>query len=217
MSPKRGIKLDQIVEFPDQTGLIGLPLLATGGTEFFGTTLYANDWSAVQLGSNASNSNGQLAAWPIPIPEPITVDALRINVSTAADAGDDVRMGIYTNDGLNGAPGALHATTTDVVIATTGTKDGTFTAVLLSPGLWWFAICGVNIDGSTNPKFRGAAPNQSGPYYVNHDIADNSFEHHAWGKSIGAVAALPDPFPTDAGWTGGNNSPGRIHVQARVA
>ncbi len=218
MSPKRGIKLDQILEFPDQIGLIGLKMLATGGTEFFGTTRYGSTWVTAQIRSTASASNGKLETWPIPVPEAITVDALRINVQTAADTNDDVRLGIYVGDGEGGRPSTLLATTADVPVDATGLQTATFTAVLLSPGLYWFAILGSNLDGSTNPLFRGASAdvNQPESYYANHAIASNSFEHHAWGFS-GQGATLPDPLPSNGAWEGGNNLPGLIYIQARVA
>ncbi len=215
MSPKRGIKLDQILEFPDQTGLIGLGMLATGGTEFFGTTRYATGWNTTTIRSTASASNGKLETWPIPVPEAITVDALRINVQTAADTNDDVRLGIYVGDGEGGRPATLLATTADVPVDATGLQTATFTAVLLSPGLYWFAILGSNIDGATNPVFRGDT-DVTVSYYANHDIAANTFEAHAWGFS-GQGATLPDPLSSNGFWEGGNNLPGLIYIQARVA
>ncbi len=217
MSPKRGIKVDQILEFPEQTGLIGLKMLATGGTEFFGTTLYSAAWTTSTLNSTVGNSDGMLVSWPIPIPEPITVDAMRINVQTAADAGDDVRLGIYQGDGVGGQPSTLVVQTADIPVDSTGAKTSTFTAVLLSPGLYWFAILGVNLDGVTNPVFRGDSANHPVPYFVDHDIGSNTFDDHAWGLDIGASSAMPDPFTSSAVWRGGNNAPGRIFVQARVA
>ena len=214
MSPKRGIKLDQILEFPEQVGMIGLGMLATGGTEFFGNTRYETAWNNVTLGSTAANSNGKLGAWPIPIVEPITVDAMRIQVQTAADTNDDVRLGIYLADGLNDRPSTLLATTTDLAIDTTGAKTGTFTAVLLSPGVYWFAIIGSNIDGATNPIFRGALDVHT-PYYTPNAIDSGNAERYSWGKSsVGST--LPDPFPSDASWQS-VASPGMVYLQARVA
>lgn len=216
MSPKRGIKLDQIDEFPEQVGMIGLNMLATGGTEFFGTSRYSIIWGSAQIGSTAANSNGVLSAWPIPIPEPITVDALRINVQTAADALDDVRLGIYQGDGKGGRPATLVVQTVDIAVDSTGVKTPTFTAVLLSPGLYWFAIQGSNIDGSTNPIFRGTGSPDFFPYYSNHDLVNNNFEEHIWSVG-GQGATMPSTFPSAGAWIGGSASQGLVYINARVA
>jgi hypothetical protein len=219
VSPKRGIRLDQVNKFPDLTGLQGLRILNTGGTEFFGTTRYATTWGFANLSSTPGNTDGFLMSWPIPVPEPVTVDALRIYVRTAADTGDDVALGIYVGDGIGGRPSTKLADTGDIAVDAVGTATGTFTAVLLSPGLYWFAILGTNIDGATNPQFAGEPANFGAQsYFPNHAIDDNNFDDHAWGADLGAAATLPDPFTTSgAVWAGGNNAPGLIFIQARVA
>ena len=219
MSPKRGIKIDQIKEFAEQSAFFGLKTLATGGTEFFGTQRYSNIWGTALIRSSASGADVTLAAWPIPIPEPVSVDALRITVSTAADAGDDVRLGIYVGDGVGGVPATLLTETTDIAVDSTGTKTATFTAVLLSPGLYWFAILGVNIDGVTTPIFRGSSAEATFlPYFADADIIDGNARNQAWvSLTQGAASAMPDPYATDAVWGGASNNPGLIYIQARVA
>ncbi len=212
MSPKRGTKLDQIVGFPDQVGIRGLGMLATGGTEFFGTTRYGAKWEDVLLGGSVAATNGRIKAWPIPIPEPVTVDALRIYVGTAADSGDQVRLGIYLGDGVGGQPSTLVAGTGLVAIDTTGTKDGTFTAITLSPGLYWFAILGANIVGVTVPAFRGTLADVHVPYFADNDIAGSSFENTAWGYDP-ETSTLPDPFGGAPSWA----TKELLYIQARVA
>ncbi len=213
--PKRGIKLDQIDEYPGQIGFSGLGMLDSG--DFFGTARYSSAWSNVQMANSAGVANGRLHSWPVPITEPVTVDALRFSVGTAADAGDEMRMGIYLGDGAGGRPATLIVQTADIAIDTTGDKTSTFTAVLLSPGLYWFAIQAVNVTGSTNPFFRGSGDVNWVSYYAARAVNTNNFSNHLWATS-GQGATMPTTYPFGAGWSGGvQSSGGLFYIQARVA
>jgi hypothetical protein len=207
---KRGIGVHEVrgmgLQLPDVLGM-----LTTGGTGFFGTAnLYGEDgWDNQTWASTAANSNERLRAWPIPIPRPITVDALRISVATAADSGDHVRLGIYLSDGAENQPSTLLVDTGDVLIDTGGTKTATFTALTLLPGLYWFAML-TDYTGATNPEFRGEN-NPHASYHHDMDIVNNNTQDCVWERT-GVVESLPDPFGTGT-WV--NRS--LTYIQARAA
>jgi hypothetical protein len=120
-------------------------------------------------------------------------------------------------DGDGNAPSTLVVDTGDVVIDSNGVKTGTFTAVTLYPGLYWFAIL-PDLAGATNPAFRCNNSGSGEPtpfYHYDMPIDDNASQSHAW-RVDGQGGTLPDPFPTSADWMTGN-TPDLIYIQARIA
>jgi hypothetical protein len=213
--PKRGIRLSELrgtqMQVPDTLGM-----LATGGTDFFGTcNLYGSDlWQTAKINALASLTDGRIVAYPIPIPRKVSVDALRINVSTAADSGDKVRLGIYAGNGAGGRPRTLIVDAGDTLIDTTGVKTTTFTAVTLTPGLHWFALLAI-VAGSTGPQWRGT---QTPITNYSHDHPIVSGTRGVWTISTDTgFTTLPDPFGGSPAWGGASNDPGHIYIQARIA
>jgi hypothetical protein len=213
---KRGLLFHELRESqmlaPDTLGL-----MATGGTQFFGNgDLWGADaaFTGSKASSSAGNADGLLVMWPVPITRKISVDALRIQVNTAADTGDVVRLGIYKGDGDGNRPNGLIVDSGDVAIDTTGLKTSTFTAVTLHPGLYWFGLM-PNLAGAINPEFTGGG--RAHTYYHNMDIADNNSHDHSWVVDLTTATALEDPLTTAGAWLGGNQAPDHIFIQARVA
>jgi uncharacterized protein (DUF2141 family) len=217
--PKRGIRLSELrgtqMQVPDTLGM-----LATGGTDFFGTAnLYGQDaWDPAKINDLAVLTDGRIVAYPIPVPRKVSVDALRISVHTAADTGDKVRLGIYASDGAFNQPKTLIVDAGDTAIDTTGVKTTTFTALTLHPGLYWFALLAI-VNGSTRPQWHGNG-NPFTPYPHDRGLDSAGETNQVWMiNSDTGLTALPDPFdnPATPIWNGSANDPGLIYIQARVA
>jgi hypothetical protein len=198
------------MEIPDTLGM-----LDAATPHWFGNaTFYGEDaWGTTsEFRASAGNSDGVLMAWPIPVSRRIDIDALAVNVATAADSGDHVQLGVYASDGDNNRPSTLLATTGDVTIDTTGEKIGTFTAITLYPGLYWFAAL-ADIAGATNPRFAGNN-SPAATYYHEMDIGGNGSQSCTWDAGDILSGTLPDPFDSSVAWS---RSGDFIFVQARVA
>lgn len=99
-----------------------------------------------------------LRAYPFVVPRTITIDQIKIDVTTAGTTTTLLcRMGIYTEDG-NTYPYKL-VSGSDVATFThaLAVKTNTFTSpITLKPGLYFLAhVCENN--GTTEPTFRGVA------------------------------------------------------------
>jgi len=145
-----------------------------------------------------------LYAYPIFIPNSVTLAALQADVITG-QTGGKVELGIYADNGA-GYPGALVAgTDTGDLDGTTNTTivGPTNLAVPLSPGWYWAAIQAAAT--STMPSIAGSTVgytnqlgNLLGSDSATHLLAQGSEAPMAIKKTSVTYAALPANFPAGA-------------------
>jgi hypothetical protein len=111
------------------------PLKACIPGRFYGAFDNATALTTLAISSNV------LYAAPFFVPVRMKFDQIAINVTTAGASGTKARMGIYRDTG-SGYPGALVPGTdvAEVAVDATGVKANSI-SVLLSPGLYWLALC----------------------------------------------------------------------------
>ena len=116
----------------------------------------------------------------------ITVDQIGAEVSSAATAGNTVRLGIYaaTEDWQ---PGALVVDAGTIAADSTGYKTLSLASVVLAAGTYLFAVH-TSTAGPTFRAYRGAL---RGGAIDTVQSAGNALILQVWVNT--AIAALPDP------------------------
>lgn len=122
---------------------------------------------------------------PFFVANDITVDRIGTEVSSAAAAGNTVRLGIYKAN-TDWQPGALVVDAGTVATDSTGYKELTINETL-TPGIYLFAVH-TSTAGATHRAYRGAVP--GGGIDVGQS-AGNALIVQVWVNT--AIAALPDP------------------------
>lgn len=115
-------------------------------------------WGSTGIATAVAGSDDRFWGWLIWLNAGQEVDALVVNVQTAANAssGATVRLGLFANDGINGTPGTTVIESGDVSIESTGQKIGTATAAALTRTGWYWALGKASMGtATTNPIFRG--------------------------------------------------------------
>lgn len=113
--------------------------------------------SGLYFGTPFLTQSGSLAtkdtifATPLWINAPISVDRIAVKNETAGDAGSVARLGIYSDDGTGGYPGALLLDAGTVSITSTGVKEITISQALTAGAYWLVgAIQGTGTPALTN-------------------------------------------------------------------
>lgn len=101
--------------------------------------------------ATAATGNGSLRLAPWRVERAITIDRLAVEVTTAGEAGSVFRLGAYGDS--SGYPGALLVDGGTVAGDTTGAKEVTITALVLTPGLYWIGGA-AQVAATTPPTMR---------------------------------------------------------------
>jgi hypothetical protein len=102
-----------------------------------------------------ATTNGRLTATPVFFAKPVTIDALFAEVTAAGNAGAQVCLGIYADDGT-GDPGALLVDGGTVAADAVAVAQVTFSAITLQPGMYWFAAA-IQNAGTAAPTLRSVS------------------------------------------------------------
>lgn len=146
----------------------------------------------VGTGSTTANAHGSTAASDgtavfvaFALGQPLTLDALGVEITTAAGAGT-VRLGIYNDSG--GRPGTVAIDAGTASVTSAGLKTLTFSAVTLPVG-HYYAVCVFQGITGTNPAYRStAAGSQAGA--------------RAYPPATGSASVIPYWRSTDNSVTG---------------
>jgi hypothetical protein len=155
-----------------------------------------NLWSGWHLGWTSAVTAtfpalNKMVCFPFEVLKDMTVDQLAVYVTTAA-AASSVRLGIYTS--LSSKPAALVADAGTVATTTTGTKTSTaFTAQLLRPGMYWFAVAE---QGATGVALRAAETPLAIPSGAASDVLGT--QRTCWIDTTSVTGALPANFTAGA-------------------
>lgn len=87
--------------------------------------------------TSSNSQQNQLRLTPIIVEKTIDVDGIGVNLTSAAAAGNTVRLGLFSSTNL--VPDALLVDAGTTSTATSGAKSLTFTPITLSPGVYWGA------------------------------------------------------------------------------
>lgn len=171
----------------------GLPAWVTG--RFYGLPIGATLASVLTV-------TGTLYAYPISIPNAVTVASLNLSVGTG-QTGGAAHLGIYADNGA-GYPGALvyDATVTGLTTTAVATNTPAANSVVLNPGVYWLAS--IFTATSTFPSVIGATAVYTGELSnsIGYDTAAHALAtsgQAATGIQVAATyGALPATFPTGA-------------------
>jgi len=129
-----------------------------------------------------------LRAIPISLPWTATYDAIALNVDTA-NAGGNVRVGIYNSAAATGVPGTLLLDAGTFTTDATGDHVVTFSDLVIGPGLYFLAF--------VTDANAGTAVYERTSTFAAHTlaVATGATSNPAQGVSVAhTYGALPDPF-----------------------
>lgn len=126
-----------------------------------------------------------------------STDTIAFNVGTAGAAGEDARVGIYTDDG-DIRPDTLLVDAGTVDISTGGMKSVTFTSTALSANTWYWIVF---VTESATVRIRALQSGDDFLYSVPLGTRNTQVNRVNWGWraahvcGVGCVNSLPDPYP----------------------
>lgn len=168
-------------------GRIRLPALAPG--QAARRYMRLGEWYGAE-GANTTiaPANNQLCAEPLEVPETYPFDQIGVEVTVIGNAGSQIRLGVYYDDG-NGAPSALLLDAGTVPgDGSTGVKSINI-GVTLMRGRWWLAAVSQN-SATTQPTLRAInSPNPTVGASSPSQAASVAYAHN-----IGVSGALPSTF-----------------------
>jgi hypothetical protein len=143
-------------------------------------------------GSNTALAADSLRAMvPMDIPERWEFDGIEVHIVVAGDAGAEVRLGLYQDDGSGVYPGALEFDAGFVAADSTGVKSIALSPTkAVSPGRYYLALLAKSV--TTMPQIRDTQ-NFLPLLGVNYILYPESFGCIGVSQAYGA---LPDPFPS---------------------
>lgn len=109
-------------------------------------------------------TNGRLTATPVFFGKSVAIDALFAETTTAGNAGAQLRLGIYADDGT-GDPGALIIDGGTVPADAAAVAQVVIPATTLAPGLYWFAVA-IQNAAATAPVVRAVSGSATLPHHA---------------------------------------------------
>jgi hypothetical protein len=169
---------------------------------------YKNFPTRVPFGTSL-DADGVLKAYPVDIPEDITIDRIGVEVSTAGVQGGGgapvVRIGIYNDNGTGKAPGTLLLDAGTVDSSTTGLKEKVISQAL-PKGRYWFAVVPQGAPATSTTLRASVSGND-----LETPTNPTTFTQAAYQAQAPCAGALPSPFGTIN--TGGSGSAARVFVK----
>lgn len=170
--------------YATRSGLEFQPLLLTGGGE-----------------------TGVMVAVPYLDTRGGTINKIGVYVGAAADAGSEVRVGIYQSvSATNLAPWTLVLDAGLIAVDVVGYYEVSCAYTFASGYLYWLVIRYDDDSIRTNPipLINGYTPTETMNLWQPFGLANpvggtGNFFGYAYGKNLGALAGLPATFPTTAG------------------
>lgn len=145
-----------------QPGGVKWAAAAGGVSESVATVYLSQRWYVGHGALLASNRlmPMELVATPFVVWRSVTIDALSVQVTTAATAGGYARLGIY-NSAASGLPGTVLLDAGTVATTSTGQKIITITPRVLTPGVvYWLVSTSGTADclayGNQNAQYGGS-------------------------------------------------------------
>jgi hypothetical protein len=144
--------------------------------------------------STQSPLNNTMYAVRLPVWRAVTLNLIGVEVITAGESGATVRLGIYSDETIQGCyPGALLLDAGTAAADSTGRKDITISQ-RLPVGLYWAVVCVQNNSGTPATEIKmtsGYTPGAAGLYS---DLV-NTFSGGFKENTQATTGALPATFP----------------------
>lgn len=169
----------------DKPGDFTVPDLATS-TYFYTTSPTSSSTAGLTVGS--------LRVAPWLVRRTVRISELLADVVTAGEAGSQVRVGVYKDDGA-GKPGALVVDSGAFAGSAPGVFGASFAGVTLKPGLYWIGAVTQNA-ATTQPIMRtiGAGWSPDVPVGAGATLPGTAGIAMGW-QGGGIAGALPATFP----------------------